>query len=234
MALELLRGLRVGDLVLGFLGPEGASASPGHGQLAPRGQSAYSPAHHRPACRGRRGLLGARRSQVPVPRCRARRPPGRCGLVCPCPQAVATPGPGGRRSGRSVPRLRGAPARALVLQWPWGGASAPGPDGDPRPRPPGRLRALLLQGVVRGARAHAPLLLGEEDLHRPHPPRPEQLRQRHPARHRQPAAGPAAEPGAGAAAAGGEAGTPSPHPTPTPKSPPLTQPPCLPPPQMGG
>ncbi|PNI16409.1 MED25 isoform 14, partial [Pan troglodytes] len=47
-----------------------------------------------------------------------------------------------------------------------------------------------------------------EDLHGPHPLRPERLRQRHPAGHHQPQAGPAAEAGAAAARNGGTAGTP--------------------------
>ncbi|XP_037676501.1 prostate tumor-overexpressed gene 1 protein isoform X1 [Choloepus didactylus] len=97
--------------------------------------------------------------------------------------------------GAAVPEL--APGAVSLHQGP-GDAQEPVPGHGQRLC---RLRALLLQGLVRGARAHAPVLLGEEDLHRPHPARPEQLRQRHPPRHRQPAAGPAAEPGAGAAAA---------------------------------
>ncbi|XP_022379616.1 mediator of RNA polymerase II transcription subunit 25 isoform X2 [Enhydra lutris kenyoni] len=70
-----------------------------------------------------------------------------------------------------------------------------------------RLRALPPHGPLRGARAHAALLVQEEDLHGPHPLRPERLRQRHPAGHHQPQASPAAEAGA-AARDGGTAGTP--------------------------
>ncbi|XP_036741331.2 mediator of RNA polymerase II transcription subunit 25 isoform X10 [Manis pentadactyla] len=67
------------------------------------------------------------------------------------------------------------------------------------------LRALPPHGALRGARAHAPVLVQEEDLHGPHPLRPERLRQRHPAGHHQPQASPAAEAGA-AARDGGTAG----------------------------
>ncbi|XP_059009491.1 mediator of RNA polymerase II transcription subunit 25 isoform X3 [Mustela lutreola] len=70
-----------------------------------------------------------------------------------------------------------------------------------------RLRALPPHGPLRGARAHAALLVQEEDLHGPHPLRPERLRQWHPAGHHQPQASPAAEAGA-AARDGGTAGTP--------------------------
>lgn len=58
------------------------------------------------------------------------------------------------------------------------------------PSPPaGGLHALPAHLSVRGARAHAPLLVQEEDLHGPHPLRPERLRQRHPAGHHHPETG---------------------------------------------
>lgn len=62
--------------------------------------------------------------------------------------------------------------------------------------PPGRLRPLPPHHVaLRGPGADAALLIQEENIHGPHPKRPERLRQRHPAGHHQPQTGPAAPSG---------------------------------------
>ncbi|XP_067577014.1 mediator of RNA polymerase II transcription subunit 25 isoform X5 [Pseudorca crassidens] len=122
--------------------------------------------------------------------------------VAPEADHAAHPAAAADHPGPSVPELKDGPV-PLHQQ-------GPGLPQRPLPHHGQRLcglRALPAHGPLRGARAHAPVLVQEEDLHGPHPLRPERLRQRHPAGHHQPQAGPAAEAGA-AARDGGTAGTP--------------------------